>query len=95
MKAKMRSRKSSTDVKLPRFSTRRTTMLNQSSMWFSQLVCFGVYRNRMRWWTSLKNAARVGIDCNIPLFSFSPRSSSMPQALATSLTNASDLWVLS
>ena len=87
----MRSRKSSTDVKLPRFSNRRTQMLNQSSMWFSQLVCCGVYMNRMRWWTSLKNAARVGIDCHIPRCSFSPRSSAMPQALATSLTNASDL----
>jgi len=91
----MRSRKSSTDVKLPRFSTRRTKMLNQSSIWFSQLVCFGVYMNRMRWLTSLKNAARVGIDCHIPRFSFSPRSSAMPQALATNLTNASDLCVLS
>ena len=87
----MRSRKSSTDVKLPRLSNRRTKMLNQSSIWFSQLVCFGVYMNRMRWLTSLKNAARVGIDCNIPLFSFSPRSSTMPQALATNLTKASDL----
>jgi len=95
MKARMRSRKSSTDVKLPRFNNRRTKMLNQSSMWFSPLVCFGVYRNRRRWWTSLKNAARVGLDCHIPLFSFSPRSSSMPQALATSLPNASDVCVLS
>jgi hypothetical protein len=42
MKARMRSRKSTTDVKFPRFSNRRTTMLNQSSMWFSQLLCFGV-----------------------------------------------------
>jgi hypothetical protein len=91
MKARMRSRKSSTDVKLPRLSNRRTNMLNQSSIWFSQLVCFGVYMNRMRWLTSLKNAARVGIDCHIPLFSFSPRSSPMPHALATHLTNASDL----
>src|SRR6266446_5630290 len=54
MKARMRSRKSSTDVKLPRFNNRRTTMLNQSSIWFSQLACFGVYRNRMRWLTSLE-----------------------------------------
>ena len=90
MKARMRSRKSSTDVKLPRFNHRRTKMLNQSSIWFSQLVCFGVYRNRMRWWTSLKNAARVGIDCNIPLFSFSPKSSSMQHPRATNLTQVSD-----
>jgi len=47
-------------------------MLNQSSMWWSQLVCFGVYRNRMRWLTSRKNAARVGIDCHIPLFQTPP-----------------------
>jgi hypothetical protein len=39
----MRSRQSSTDVKFPRFRNRRTKMLNQSSIWFSQLVCFGVY----------------------------------------------------
>jgi hypothetical protein len=91
----MRSRKSSTDVKFPRFSTRRTQMLNQSSIWFSQLVCFGVYINRMRWLTSLKNAARVSIDCNIPRFSFSPSSASMSHALATSLTKASDLCMLS
>ena len=90
MKARMRSRKSSTDMKLPRFNNRRTTMLNQSSMWFSQLVCFGVYRNRMRWLTSLKNAARVGIDCNIPLFSFSPKSSSRQHPRATNLTKVSD-----
>jgi len=95
MKARIRSRKSSTDVKLPRLSNRRTKMLNQSSIWFSQLVCFGVYMNRMRWLTSLKNAARVDIDCKIPRFSFSPRSSAMPHALATSLTKASDLCVLS
>jgi hypothetical protein len=91
----MRSRQSSTDVKLPRLSNRRTNMLNQSSMWVSPLVCFGVYMHRMRWRTSLKNAARVGIDCHIPRCSFSPRASAMPQALATSLTNASDLCVLS
>jgi hypothetical protein len=42
MKARMRSRKSTTDVKFPRFSNRRTKMLNQSSIWFSQLLCFGV-----------------------------------------------------
>jgi hypothetical protein len=90
----MRSRKSATDVKLPRLSNRRTNMLNQSSMWFSQLVCFGVYMNRRRWLTSLQNAARVGIDCPIPLFSCSPRSSPMPQALATHLTTASDLCML-
>ena len=95
MKARMRSRKSATDVKFPRFSNRRTTMLNQSSIWFSQLLCFGVERKRMRWLASLKNAARVGIDCTIPLFSFSPRSSLMPHTRATSLTKASDLWVLS
>ena len=95
MKARIRSRKSSTDVKLPRLSNRRTKMLNQSSIWFSQLVCFGVYRNRMRWLPSLKNAARVDIDCSIPRCSFSPRSSAMPQALATSRTKASDLCVLS
>ena len=91
----MRSRKFSTDVKLPRLSNRRTTMLNQSALWFSQLVCFGVYMNRMRWLTSLKNAARVGIDGHIPLCSFSPRSSPMPHALATNLTKASDLCMLS
>src|SRR4029450_4452399 len=65
-------RQSSTDVKFPRCSNRRTTMLNQSSMWFSQLGCFGVYINRMRWLTSLKNAARVCLDGTIPLFSFAP-----------------------
>ena len=62
MKARRRSRTSTTDVKFPRFSNRRPTMLNQSSMWFSQLLCFGVERKRMRWLVSLKNAARVGID---------------------------------
>jgi hypothetical protein len=91
MKARMRWRKSSTDVKFPRFSNRRTKMLNQSSIWFSQLVCFGVYRKRIPWVTSLKNSARVSIDCKIPRFSFSPRSSVMPQASATSRTKASDL----
>ena len=95
MKARIRSRKSSTDVKLPRLSNRRTNMLNQSSIWLSQLVCFGVYMNRMRWFTSLKNAARVDIDCTIPRFSFFPSSSAMLQALATKLTKASDLCVLS
>ena len=90
MKARMRSRKSSTDVKLPRFNTRRTTMLNQRAMWCSQLVGFGVYRNRMRWLTSLKNAARVGIDCPIPLFSFSPQSSSMQHPRATNRPQVSD-----
>ena len=93
MQARMRSRKSSTDVKLPRLSNRRTTMLHQSSLWFSQLVCCGVYRHRMRGLTSLKNAARGGLDCHSPLFSFSPRSSVRPQALATNLTNASALGV--
>ena len=91
----MRSRKSSTDVQLPRLSNRRTTMLNQSSIWFSQLVCFGVYIHRRRWRTSLKNAARVSSDCHLPRFSFSPRSASMSHALATSLTKASDLCMLS
>ena len=38
----MRSRQSSTDVQFPRFSKRRTTMLHQSSLWFNQLVCYGV-----------------------------------------------------
>src|SRR5205814_8645987 len=52
MKARMRFRKSATDVKFPPFSTRRTKMLNQSSIWFSQLLCFGVERKRMRWLTS-------------------------------------------
>jgi len=35
------------------------------------------------------------IDCNIPRFFLSPRSSLMPQASATSLTKASDLCMLS
>ena len=83
----MRSRKSATDVKFPRFSNRRTKMLHQSSIWFSQLLCCGVERKRMRWLASLKNAARVGIDCTRPRFSFSPHSSVMPHTRATSLTN--------
>lgn len=91
----MRSRKSSTDVQFPRFSNRRTTMLNQRSLWFSQLVCFGVYIHRRRWLTSLKNAARVSLDCHLPRFSFSPRSASLSQALAPRLTKASDLCMLS
>ena len=95
MKARMRSSKSSTDVKLPRFSTRRTKMLNQKAIWFSQLVCFGVYRNPMRWLTALKNAARVGIDCNIPLFSFSPKSSVDATGLGDQPHERLASWVLS
>ena len=95
MKTKRRSRQFSTDVTLPRFSNQRTNMLNHSSLWFSHLVCLGVYMNRRRWLTSLKNAARVCIDCKRPRFSFSPRAASLPQALATSLTHASDLCMLS
>src|SRR5438309_11506181 len=91
MQARMRSRKSSTDGPCPRFSNRRTPRLNQRSLWFSQLVGFGVAMHRMRWLTSLKHSARVGLDCPLPLCAFSPRSSSMPQARATSLTHASDL----
>jgi hypothetical protein len=94
MQARRRSRRSATDVKLPRFRHRRTTMLSQSSMWCSQLVGCGVYRNRRRWLTSLKHAARVGLDGPLPLVSCSPRASSMPQALATSLPKASDVGVL-
>src|SRR4030095_16080493 len=95
MKVRSRALSPTPDVKFPRFSNRRTKMLNQSSMWFSQLLCFGVERKRMRWLVSLKNAARVGIDCKIPRFSFSPNSSLMPHTRATSLTKASDLCVLS
>jgi hypothetical protein len=91
----MRSRQSSTDVKFPRFRNRRTNMRNPSSMWFSPLGCFGVYINRMRWLTSLKNAARVCLDGTIPLFSFAPSSSSMPHVLATSRTKASDVCMVS
>jgi hypothetical protein len=72
MKARIRSRKSSTDVQWPRLSNRRPIMLHQSSMWFRQLACCGVDRHRRRWLTSRKNAARVDIDGTIPHFSFSP-----------------------
>jgi hypothetical protein len=68
-------------------------MLHQSAIWFNQLVGVGGDMPRRRWLASLKNAARVDIDCTIPRFSFSPRASAMPQALATSLTKASDFCV--
>jgi hypothetical protein len=42
MNAKMRARKSSTEVKLARFNNRRTKMLNQISTWFNHDVCLGV-----------------------------------------------------
>jgi hypothetical protein len=91
MKARIRSRKSSTDVQLPRLSNRRTPMLNQSASWFSHLVCFGLYRTRRRWLASLKNAAPVDIDGNSPRCSFSPRASALSQGLAPSRTKASDV----
>src|SRR6266446_4009785 len=49
IKAKRRSRMCSTEVKVPRFNTRRTTRLNQSAIGFSPLGCFGVYKHRRRW----------------------------------------------
>jgi hypothetical protein len=36
MNFKIRCRRSSTELKLARFNNLRTTMLNQSSTWFSQ-----------------------------------------------------------
>ena len=95
MKARRRSRKASTDVKWPRLSNRRTTMLHQRAIWRSQLMCFGVYMHRRRWLTSLKHAARVGIACPLPLVSFSPRSSPRPPALATHRPHASDVCMVS
>src|SRR5262249_17840009 len=46
--ATMRSRTCLTEATLPHFSHRRTMMLTHSSIWFSLLVCCGVYRNRRR-----------------------------------------------
>ena len=46
--ARRRVRSSSVEVKGPCSSKRRTRMLNQSSIWFSQEQCLGVYTKRMR-----------------------------------------------
>src|SRR6266849_198633 len=58
--------RSSTDVKLPRLSRRRTRMLNQTSTWFSQAVCLGVNTHRIRWLGSWRKVARVGIEASVP-----------------------------
>jgi len=43
------------DVKFPRYSNRRTKMLNQSSIWFKPTGYVSVLQKRMRWLSSLKN----------------------------------------
>src|SRR5712691_5662334 len=58
--------RSSTDVKLPRLSRRRTRMRNQTSTWCSHEVCLGVNTNRIRWLGAGRNAARVGIEARMP-----------------------------
>jgi hypothetical protein len=42
MNKRIRWCNSSTEAKLPRFSSRRTRMENHYSTWLSQEVCFGV-----------------------------------------------------
>src|SRR6478752_3454592 len=58
MKARMRWRRSSVEVKLPRLMTRRARIPNHRSIWLSQEVWFGVSRNWRRWAGSLRKAAR-------------------------------------
>src|SRR3954465_9906618 len=90
MKARIFSRRSDADVKLPRRITRRTRMLNQISIWFSHDVCFGTYTKRIRWLAFVRNAFRVATDFRTPLFPFTPRPSDTPHASATPRTKDSE-----
>src|SRR6266542_3590158 len=95
MNARMRARRSSTEVQLARRSSLRTRMENHSSIWLSHEQCFGVYTKRMRWDGSVRTAARLAIDVRMPVFSLAPRSSETPQRVATRRTSVSDLCVSS
>src|SRR6266536_2197678 len=90
MKARRRSRRSSVEAKLARRSSLRARMENQSSIWFSQEQCLGVYTKRTRCVASVRKAVRVAIDCRMPLFSLTPRSSVIWQRAATSRTSVSE-----
>src|SRR4030065_385363 len=48
----------------------------------------------MEWDGSVKNDARVLIDCKIPLLPLIPKSMSKSDTSATYLTRDSDLWIL-
>jgi hypothetical protein len=87
-------------VKLPRRSSLRTRIENQISISLSreadqgQEACLGVKWKVMRWLASRRNASRVAIDWRTLGFPFSPRSSLMPERVATRRVTASDMEVL-
>src|SRR3982751_1845964 len=94
MKANTFAFRSSTDVKFPRFSTFRATMLNQISTWFIHEACFGVEWNTTRWLASLRNAARVFTLFRMPDLPFFPNSAVIPETSATYRTSDSEQCVL-
>ena len=62
MNSSARVFKSSVEVKLDRFRSRRARIENQISIWLSHEQWRGVYTKRMRWDASSRNFFRVFFD---------------------------------
>ena len=60
------------------------------SIWLSHELCLGVYTTRIRWLGSDRNACRLATDFSTPRTPFFPNATSIPQAVATVLTNVSE-----